>query len=313
MAGKSFDIGPTKKVPVKPARRATREPKKKKESSHPRLATRSPKKKLRDRKRDAFMRNLTLTAFALVLLAGATVYVLWLPSLRIQSAEAAGTNENDPIAAIALADMRGSYAGMIPKNSFFFYPVKEIRSDILDRYPEIAAVSLQRSGFTSLSITTSPRVPAFWWCGAPSSLAAEDVTCYDADTEGLVFRRADTSASTTEKNMLHVYADLATGSSTPAEYPVKERVVGSDKLPAILQFAHFVQGMNITIASVAIRGDEADLFVAPATRITYIVGHEKQAEEAAKAAFPTLSLTDGSIDYVDLRFDGKVYLKRVGE
>ncbi|HRH24694.1 MAG TPA: hypothetical protein PK109_03875, partial [Candidatus Paceibacterota bacterium] len=59
-----------------------------------------------------------------------------------------------------------------------------------------------------------------------------------------------------------------------------------------------------------IRGDEADLFVPPGTRVTYVVGQEVEAAKSAEAAFKGLNLVDGSLLYVDLRFDGKVYVKR---
>ena len=317
MAKRSFDIGrkPVSASPRPKKRRRTKAKKEKPEKAkgtHPRLSTRSPKKKLRDRKRDAFTRTAVLTVLTLLACAGGLVYVFWLPSLRITEVSAADSPNPSLITSVTKQNLSGTYDGFIPKNSFFFYPEHSIRAAILDADPRIAAVSFTRTSFTALSIKTSPRVAAFLWCGSPASLSAEDTTCYEADSEGLVFVQADTSASSTTNALLHVYANLDT-SSTTGTYPLKARVEGSEKLPAILRFAHQIEKLKAPLASVAIRGDEADLFVAPSTRITYVIGHEKQAEESAQAALPKLTLTDGSLVYVDLRFDGKVYVKRKGE
>jgi hypothetical protein len=42
----------------------------------------------------------------------------------------------------------------------------------------------------------------------------------------------------------------------------------------------------------------------------YVLGSEQEAFTALVSAKDSLSLSDGSVDYVDLRFSGKVYVKR---
>ena len=46
------------------------------------------------------------------------------------------------------------------------------------------------------------------------------------------------------------------------------------------------------------------------TRITYVLGDEQNAFAALSSAQSDFNLSDGSVDYVDLRFDGKMYLKK---
>ena len=46
------------------------------------------------------------------------------------------------------------------------------------------------------------------------------------------------------------------------------------------------------------------------TRVTYVLGDEQNAFTALTSARDDLNLADGSLEYVDLRFDGKVYLKK---
>lgn len=310
MARRSFDMSPKKKGAPEPApkRRVKR---RKKESSHPVLSTRNPKRKLKDRRRDEAVNNVLLTLAGAALVVGGILYVLWLPGIRIATAQAEGFPDTERASAIALAELDGRYYGVIPRDSFFFYPERDVRDALLSEYPAVSSVSVRRDGFDSLRLEGRPRVAAFHWCGSPESLAAEDATCYEADAEGLIFVPAPSDASSTP--MLHVYAELDTASSTGAEPILKARVKGAEHLPDILRFVRSLGSLGVSAASIAIRGDEADIFVAPATRITYVVGHEKEAEKSAKAALPKLNLKDGSIIYVDLRFDGKIYLKRAGE
>ncbi len=313
MAKRSFDIGPKRRKAATPASKA----KPAKKNTHPRLATRAPKRKLKDRRREEGVRTLGFMVFSVLVATGAILYVLWLPALRITEARVQGYGNAEAIETIAKAELKGTYGGIVPKNSFFFYPERTIRAAILEEFPAIAAVSVSRTDMHAIALKTTPRASAFWWCGTPENLSAEIGNCYDADVEGLVFEKAvelsaEVATSSASDHMLHVYAHLETGSTTD-QYPLKARVEGAKMLPDVLRFVKAIQGFGVPVASIAIRGEEADLFVEPSTRITYVIGHEREAAKSAEAAFKKLNLVDGSLEYVDLRFDGKVYLKRRGE
>jgi hypothetical protein len=68
----------------------------------------------------------------------------------------------------------------------------------------------------------------------------------------------------------------------------------------------------VPVVAFVIRGDEADLYAQSGTRITYVLGREEVTTQVAESAFPSLNLDDGSLEYVDLRFEGKAYFKKVG-
>ncbi|MDO8566972.1 MAG: hypothetical protein Q7R58_02365, partial [bacterium] len=61
---------------------------------------------------------------------------------------------------------------------------------------------------------------------------------------------------------------------------------------------------------IVIHDGEVDNNLASGTRITYVLGREQDAFTALVSARENFNLADGSVDYVDLRFDGKVYLKK---
>ena len=158
---------------------------------------------------------------------------------------------------------------------------------------------------------TSSLTNAFVWCGESPALPAE--SCYDADAEGLIFAAhplsVASSTATSTDNELLVYGPL----EAAGESPIRAHVTYASALPGALKFIKAMRGLGADIRSVTLRGDEVDLHTEAGTRITYVIGKEGEAAILAATSFPTLKLNDGSIEYIDLRFQNKVYLKRKGQ
>jgi hypothetical protein len=210
--------------------------------------------------------------------------------------------------------MRGNYFGIIPKNSTFFFPGSRIRADIIALHPDIAAISLFRSGLTGLSIRINDRVPVARWCGlspasneiATSSASAHgsDEYCYVFDSSGFIFAPHATSTQTI--NAAALYAPLVGDTLEP----LRATIVHADALPGAFDLARQIATLGSPVTAIVIRGDEVDDLLKSGTRITYVLGHEGNAYTALMSARQDLNLADGSVDYVDVRFDGKVYVKR---
>ena len=296
-AKRSFDLEakrPAKRKPAARKRAAAKEP-----------APRRRKTLREKRQEQSTTKNLFVVAGVVVLL-GLVVYGFWRPEVRISKVEAA----TDSLKSAALAQLSGAYYHVLPRDSFFFYPEGEIRDAVLEKHPEVSSVSVSREGFNTIALTTTERRSSMRWCGTPADAPAAH-SCYEADSNGLVFRAAPAEEATTTP-ALRVYAELAAASSTDS-YPLRAKVVGTEHMRDILRFVTDVKSLSVPVRSLSIRGDEADLYTEGNTRITYVIGTEKDARSSAEAAFPKLNLLDGSVQYVDLRFPGKVYVKRVGE
>ncbi len=206
----------------------------------------------------------------------------------------------------ALAEQRllGTHLMLVPRNSLFFVPESDIRARILASYPEIEAVSMTAPNLQTLSISSVPRASAFWWCGV---LRDQPSGCYATNAEGLIFKPVDADGSQgAVSGMLLVYAPI----DGDATNPVRAHVTDPGRIPNALQLVKSLRSLGADITSVALRGDEADLFTKTGTRIIFVLGREEAAAALAATAFPALSLNDGSLEYVDLRFDGKVYSKK---
>lgn len=293
---------------IQPRGRATKPPPTAKKERTRRKHT--PKKSLKARRSEQRTALRVVVALFFLLILGGIVYAFWRPEIRIISVETIATPE--AASEVVRQTLVGTYFGLIPRDSVFFYPEKEVRAALLDAYPSLAAVSVSRASFTALTIEGTRRVAAFYWCGGNASeFSVSGAGCYEADTEGLVFAHAEAMLEGSTTPMLRIYAPLEESDSTT--YPLRGRVVGASYLPNLLQFVRAVKSLGIPVLSTAIQNDEAELFVSPTTRIKYVLGDEEEAARSAEAALPTLNLLDGSIEYADLRFEGKVYVKRYGE
>lgn len=297
----------------------------------------SSERRLSARRKAARLRLRIFLGILFVLIVAGAFYLLWQPYARIAQVT---VNDGDAsLEALAESQMVGSYLHIIPRDSYFFIPKAAMRSAILAAHPELESVSISRSGLKGLAITVAKRVPLARWCGgavvgdAADTLVLDTVptidgSCYLFDATGYLYATATPPEATTTDPSMTPLSDLLMYSSTTAAAtstsPISASVANSSSVPAVLEFARSLGSLGATPRAVVIRGDEVDLFLARAagtstdalgTRVTYVLGDEQGAFSLASSAFPQLNLTDGSVEYVDLRFSasGRVYLKKTKE
>ncbi len=240
-------------------------------------------------------------------MSGALVWGLRQNSVRISRVDVYGADAS--FADYAKAEMQGTYFGIIPRDSAFFFPAASIRADILADHPDIAAVSIFHNGLAGISIKTNDRVAIARWCGStsPSQTASTTLmqtTCYVFDASGIIYAAAASSTQTV--NTFTLYAPLVGGSSEP----LHASIVHTDELPQVFNFARQLDTLGSPVQRAVLRDDEVDDYLASGTRITYVLGNEQNAFTALVSARDNFNLADGSIDYIDLRFNGRVYLKK---
>jgi hypothetical protein len=275
--------------------------------------SRRPLREKRKEQRSIF--RYVLIVFFLALISG-VLYLIWLPALRVNTVEAQGL-EQEGIKQVATPVLWGMYPYGIPHNSIFFLPESAIRVQVLKAFPDLSAISIKPTSLHGILITGTPRESAFVWCGVSVDAPPADGMCFNADSEGLIFSAVDpvtVNASSTLRIFAPLDRDIADGQS-----PIRAHVAGPQRMPDVLRFVKGLRALNAPVSSVAISGDEANLYLQGPTKIRYVLGHEDEAIQLAASALPTLNLTDGSIDYIDLRFiaatttPGKVYVKRFGQ
>lgn len=258
------------------------------------------KEPLKKRRKKAKKAVLVAAGIALALVAVLLFVAAWQPSLRISEVRTDGPHAEEARGQ-ASAELYGTYYFVLPRNSLFFVPEDDIRARLLDAYPDIEAVSIRSTGLTALSITLVPRAEAFVWCGVSR---AEQGPCFQVNAEGLVFAPVTDASSTPA---LTVYGALA---GQVGETPVRAHLAHAPQIPEALRFVKAMQTLGARVGALSFREDEADLYTEGGTRITYVLGREEEAAGIAASVFPQLSLNDGTLQYVDLRFSGKAYFKR---
>ncbi len=278
-------------------------------------------------------RRVLIALGVLFLLACAGVlYELRQSALRISDVKVFGADQS--FADIARTAMEGSYLGIIPRDSILFFPASRIRTDIITTHPDIAAVSIFRNGFSGISIKVDNRVPIARWCGtsststSPADSPRREVIptmsgdCYLFDASGFVYATAtetegvstiDPSSSKTPLTPFVLFSSLQTDAATP----IGATLSNANQLPGVFDFARQLASFGPPVSVVVIRADETDFFLATSTenhtsgpRITYLLGDEQNAFTALVSAKAQLNLSDPNLRYIDVRFPGKVYVKR---
>ena len=258
--------------------------------------------RLGERRRNRRRRTVIAFCILVLILLGTCIWGLQQNSVRISRVEISGADTS--FSTYATTAMQGSYLGIIPRDSIFFFPEDRIRADILAAHQDIAAVSITRSSLTSLSIKIDKRTPIARWCGLAPTLGVEEY-CYIFDANGFIF--APASTTTEPLNSFSLYALLTNNMLEP----LRATLSRADQLPAVFDFARQLSTLGASTTQIVIRDNsEVDDYLANGTRVTYVLGNEQNAFTALVSARDNFSLADGSVDYIDLRFDGKVYLKR---
>lgn len=257
--------------------------------------------RLVERRRLRRRRLLIAFCILLLLLLAAAMWGLWQSSVRISNITVYGADAS--FSEYAKNAMQGSYLGIVPRDSTFFFPASHIRADLLAAHPDIAAVSIFRKGFTGLSLKIDYRVPIARWCGRAPTPGVDEY-CYLFDASGLIYATAATTTQTL--NTFSLYAPLEGNGLEP----LHAGIARAERLPSLFDFARQLDTFGSSVSHVVLRDDEVDDILGSGTRITYVLGHERDAFTALVSARDTMNLADGSLEYVDLRFDGKVYLKK---
>ena len=274
--------------------------------------TSSPKQgseRLARRRRGRRRRAVVALFILLLLLAAAAVYGLRQDAVRISSISI--FNGDPALEGVVRQALEGSYLGLIPRDSIFFFPESRVRAAILVIDPGIVAVSIFRESFDGLSIKIDSRVAVARWCGvsrfdlnASSSRSNLIAGCYVFDANGLIYSTAATTSGTV--NAFILYAPL----NENAQEPLHATLANAEHLPAVFDFARQLATLGSPASFILIRDGEVDNQLTSGTRVTYVLGDEQNAFTALVSSKENFNLADGSIDYIDLRFPGKVYLKR---
>ncbi|MEK7148624.1 MAG: hypothetical protein AAB770_01770 [Patescibacteria group bacterium] len=222
------------------------------------------------------------------------------------------TVSEDAVRALAKEKLLGNYFFVYSRNNSYLFPKKEIELSIIETFPRLATVSVNRTDNRALEINTSERKPYALWCG--QNVTPSLVDCWFIDEAGFVFDHApvfsggvylEVYSKLIEKNVgVPLRASLPHSRFISADTFVKllEREVG-DPLRIILK----PEGE----AEIIIRASEAYPFLlgvtirfkdeeSPAVLI-------KRLHSAISKEFPDNVALKKKLLYIDMRFGNKIF------
>ncbi len=208
--------------------------------------------------------------------------------------------------------MQGYYLGIIPRNSIFFYPERHIRRVLLEQHGNLAGISFFRNGTRGVTLRVIERVPIARWCPdvtpkTASTTESLDLSeCWFFDDSGLLFA---TSSQVAVVNPFIIYQSLGSALQIRGQ-----TLPNAERVPASLNLARQLDSFGATAVSITLEAPEATIALkSSGARIVYLLGKENEAYTALVSGKNQVSLTDSALDYVDLRFSGKMYVKRKGD
>lgn len=261
------------------------------------------------------------TILVFLILIGFVFLFSWLskiPSIQIENIEVSGnlTVSKDEIINALRNETSAKYLKLFSKNSIFLYPKKIIETKLADDFKRIETVSIKSKGLKTLIVSMAERKPDSLWCFGDSS---EDGNvpknensgkCYFLDKEGVVFSEApDFSGST----FLRYYGLL-----DDIEQPIGENYMTSEKFREVSRFIDSLEILGIKVATFRAES-ESDYEIDLKNGIKIILDDKQPFDKILENIQSILTEVDlkkeyspnnpPKINYVDLRFGNKVYLK----
>lgn len=274
------------------------------------------KEKRRRRARVRFL----IVLVSVIALVAALVGVTYIKQLQVQSVVVRGNYivTTESITELAQKVLHERYAWVLPKSNVLLYPASALEKQIADRFPRLNTVHVHRENWSTLVVDVTERKNVYLWCDAlPSEKDETDRTCYYIDDHGYVFSKSPTFSGNVYFVFYGTYSwkdsDSPVGKALfPSDEYFKNIVRFKDKLTeSELPPSGFVQystGVSAFLLSPSFNDTKQKVVFTADQDIPSLIENLMLALTSAdlqkqlKASFDTLQ-------YLDLRYDKKVYYK----
>lgn len=269
-----------------------------------RVKYRSPEL-VKERHRTFTRLSIFLSILFIALIIG-LIYVLRMPRFQIADVFVSGTqllNQKD-IQGEVQKTFLDNYLWLIPKSNTFLYSTGALEQRLSQLFPAIKSIYISRDGFQKISIELTERKPHALWCGENSD-TTQTPECYFVDDSGFIFSPAPYFSD-------GVYFVYKGGIDETA--PVGKQLLPSEDFIAFENFVSMVKTTDLHVVSATFKdAGDFDLTLAEGARLMV---NKKSSYDTLYTNISTLvengqfaSTTLSQLDYVDLRFGNKVFLK----
>ena len=258
-----------------------------------------------------------------VIVSGALLWLVNRPEFRLADITIYGTQQLDEVVVRETIEtyLDGAYFNFFPKDSFFFFASSRLENHLREKYPRIGTLASERRGFTKLELVIQERSPFALWCGdivplelgpladgTSTTTRRENLsTCYYLDESGYLYAKAP---HFTGNPLNRFYGSLDSG-----------QVLGQYFIPTdeFRQLYNLIADINE--AGYRVRAlllvDEQDIEIYIDNSVRLLVARESDFTEVIDS-FITLrdageldSQALERIEYIDLRFGSRVYVREV--
>ncbi|MCK9351419.1 MAG: hypothetical protein WCT49_02500 [Candidatus Paceibacterota bacterium] len=280
----------------------------------------SPKKKRAQKKRTKFV---AAAVFAVVAcLAWGIVKFFTFPTFQITGVTVRGAKilSEEDIKKKAEKYLSGNYYLFFPKRNVLLYPKAQMKADLFESFPAMAAVMISVGDSKRLAIDLSEREPIAIWCGAskPDITAVSIQKCYYVDKTGYIFFESPRFSG-------DAYFTLYGTGSKKAGDPLGQYLVAPEVFVKVLKLQKFLSEDRISADNLYFGSEGyAEFFDPKGFAIKWNTDQNVDAIISNMAAlFRSPSWKDGSfvsgdenpepLEYLDFRFGNKLFYKQKGQ
>ena len=247
---------------------------------------------------------------ALVVVAGLIAF-LRKKEFQVTEVKVLGAQSIDAsdVASVVQASLAGNRWVVIPRSNALLISKMSLRSDLLAKVPTLADASIQFQGKNTLVVTVVEKDPRYVWC--------DGQTCFFVDNQGVLYADAPFFSD-------GVYVILSRGGVDIA-HPAGASYLPPEGMRALEQILEHLKQYPVQVLGVDIRpdGDMAirmnslkGVVVNPQAFILVTKTDTVQTIHDAlnlimgdKGFVDTVKIKGDKLEYIDLRFPGKIYYK----
>ncbi len=266
---------------------------------------RSRKRKQERKKKIIFSASVCVTS--LVVVAVVLSFVSRIDRLQIAQIRILGDSvvSDERIALVANAILDTKYLWVFSRRNILWYPKNAIAGSIGAKFDRILSVDMDVAKDDTLEIKVVDRKPFATWCGSVKVLAATD--CYFIDEQGHIFASAPYFSGTA---FIKYYGVIA------SEQPIGLQLLDPTAFIALGEFVHSLDRFGLIAQDVVIGAAVHEVSFRGGGKIIFTVHDSYERIFAnlesvlASATFKnTASSTPKKFEYIDLRFDNRIFYK----
>lgn len=259
-----------------------------------REAVRSPefhKKRVRQK-----LWRASLFVIAAMVVLVSPVFALRDPLYQVQKLDVSGNNvtKTEDIEKVAEDAASGRYAWVVPKSNALLYPASAIERELLSAIPRLSSAKVTLASLNEAKIGVTEREPYSLYCAE---------RCYFLDSSGYIFSEAPSFSD----GVYMIYK-----SEPSLEDPIGHSFISADDFKKLDQFVGNLSRLSLTPLTVRKSGEEYTISLKEGPALRLEAGQDLNAVYANLKSFLSESgskLHLSELQYLDLRFDNKIYYK----